>query len=150
MQDFLAHGNEREMNCKVRNKGVETSLTYGEYGWSHRRERFRSHSGPCRAWISGEPFDGLESATDEVLAKILKTGIGQRGVDIPEKNVNFDGGLSGGEEGTLWIRLARSQDGRPSACWLPKTLWMTNNVWRVESQCLSVVLTCRLKPLKIR
>jgi hypothetical protein len=48
-------------------------------------------------------LDGLESATEEVLAELFETGTRQGGVEIDtlEEGVNFDGGLSGGGEGTL-------------------------------------------------
>ena len=53
--------------------------------------------------VTKDLLDGLEGGTEEVLAELLETSTGNRGVEVDtlEERVDFDGGLGGGREGTL-------------------------------------------------
>ena len=53
--------------------------------------------------VTEDLLDGLESGAEEVLAELLETGTGERGVEIDtlEERVDLDGGLGSRGEGTL-------------------------------------------------
>jgi hypothetical protein len=53
--------------------------------------------------VAEDLLDGLEGGAEEILAKFLETGTGERGVEVDTlvERVDFDGGLGGGGEGTL-------------------------------------------------
>jgi hypothetical protein len=53
--------------------------------------------------IAEDLLDGLESSTEEILAKFLETSTGERGVKIDtlEERIDFDGCLSGGGESSF-------------------------------------------------
>jgi hypothetical protein len=53
--------------------------------------------------VAEDLLDGLESATEEVLAELLETSTGKGGVEVDtlKQRVDFDRGLSGGRESTL-------------------------------------------------
>ena len=56
-------------------------------------------------------LDGLESRTEEVLAQLLETSPGERGVEVDtlEERVDLDRGLSRGREGTLGALTSRTE-----------------------------------------
>ena len=48
-------------------------------------------------------LDGVQSATEQILAKLFETSASERGVEVDtlEKRVNLDGSLSSRRKGTL-------------------------------------------------
>ena len=61
--------------------------------------------------VTEDTLDGLEGAAEEVLAELFETGTSERSVEIDtlEQRVDFNGGLSGGGQGSLGTFASSSE-----------------------------------------
>jgi hypothetical protein len=61
------------------------------------------NSGFVDLGVSEDTVNWVGGRSEEILAKFLETGTGDRGVEVDtlEERVDFDGGLGGGRQGTL-------------------------------------------------